>query len=368
MRRDRRPLLGLLLLVAMLAPSASAWAQPASPTPPAPGGSVEPKSADDYALEGRELAMKPGMMQDARDRLATAWSMKRSFDIAGNLGSIEYELGLWRDAAEHLLYCKQNFPAVRDQAQTEKLARVETLLAKAREQVTSVRIRVTDADGMELLGSEVLVDKAQIGRVPLPDEVFVEPGERLITARHSGFSEASKQIKAEKGGTESVTVALSPLKQAANKVDKPLPPPPPKPGQKNIVLIAAGAGAAAVGLGLGLGTHLASNGASSDAQSTWESLRALPQGGAGACHNPVNHPECEKLRSSFDSKETLRGVAIGGYVVGGLLAVGTAAYALIPTSKLPNALLKHGSTTGPSMRAFVSVAPGGGGAVIEGRF
>jgi hypothetical protein len=413
MRRDRSTLSALVLLLALQASPAAAWAQaspgaqppassatppsgspaqpssPTSPTPPSPsaqpsdpagepppGGQagaapVQPKTADDYALEGRKLALKPGMLPDARNLLLTAWSMKRSYDIAGNLGSIEFELGLMRDAAEHLSFCQQNFPAVRDADQTQKLAVVEQLLKEARAQVGGVRIRVTDPDGLELEGAEVLVDGKVIGRAPLVDEVFVEAGTRMLSARQPGHQEASKTLEAAKGGSESVTLVLPVVVQAPNPKDKVAPPPP---GKKRVALIAAGAGLAAVGLGLGVGFTLASNGKTSDAQAVWDELHA--QTNPEACKLPSNDALCANLRSAYDSRETLRGVAIGGYIAGGVLALGTAAYALLPSSMLPRALLKHEApaTTGARTSASVSVSVtpsvtlSGGGAVVHGTF
>lgn len=369
MRRDRPSFPGLFVFVALLSPAASAWAQPppeAPATPPAAkeegAAPVAPKTADEYALEGRTLAMQPGRLLDARAALLTAWSMKQSFDTAGNLGSVELELGMMRDAAEHLLYCAQNFPSVRDQAQNEKLARVEGLLAKAREHVGSLRIRVTDSDGIELTGAEVLVDGKAIGRTPLPDEVFVEPGARVISARQPGFLQAEKRVEAAKGAAASVALQLAGSKDPSRVAKGGGPEPGSK---KSVGLIVAGAGAAAVGIGLGVGFHLASNGKSGDAQAAWDELRGS-QNDRGACLNPGNAARCDELRSAHDSKELFRGLAIGGYVAGGALAVGTLVYALMPGQPAPGSPDRQGST--PRVRAFVGVAPGGGGAVLEGRF
>lgn len=359
MRRDRSFLSSVIFFAVLLAPPALgrvAFAQP----PPA-RAPVEPKTADDYALEGRTLAMQPDRLLDARALLLTAWTMKQSYDTAGNLGSVEMELGMMRDAAEHLAFCARNFPAVRDRDQTEKLARVEELLAKAKAQVSSVRLRITDSDAIELTGVEVLVDGKSIGRTPLPDEVFVEPGTRVISARQTGYASGEKRIEAVKGGSESVTIVLEPAAGAATaskvRVDKPVGSP------KSGALIAAGAGAAAAFIGAGVGFHLASNAKSADATATWEKLGGSA-GDRGACLDPRNAAACEDMRRAHDGREVFRGMAIGGYVAGGVLAVGTLVYALMPGRTSPGG--ERGSA--PPLRAFVGVAPGGGGAVLEGRF
>ena len=376
MRRDRSPLPALLLLAALLASPAVASAQPmpAQPTPaqstppaqPTPAPSVEPKTADEYALEGRKLAMQPGRLLDARAALLTAWSMRQSFDTAGNLGSVEFELGMMRDAAEHLSFCVRNFPSVRDEAQTEKLARVEQLLRKAKTDVGSVRVRVADPDGVELTGATVLVDGKEVGRTPLQDDVFVEPGARVISARLPGLQPTEKSVQAAKGGTENVTLTLAPVKEQV--ISRPPVPEKPVPAKKSGALIAVGAGAAAAFLGAGVGLHLVSNGKSGEATAAWDELRGA-QNDRGACLNPANAARCDELRSAYDGRELFRGLAIGGYVAGGVLAVGTLVYALMPGGSSPaGAPREQGSPAAPAVRAFVSVAPGGGGAMIEGRF
>jgi hypothetical protein len=376
MRRDRSPLPALLLLAALLASPAVASAQPmpAQPTPaqstppaqPTPAPSVEPKTADEYALEGRKLAMQPGRLLDARAALLTAWSMRQSFDTAGNLGSVEFELGMMRDAAEHLSFCVRNFPSVRDEAQTEKLARVEQLLRKAKTDVGSVRVRVADPDGVELTGATVLVDGKEVGRTPLQDDVFVEPGARVISARLPGLQPTEKSVQAAKGGTENVTLTLAPVKEQV--ISRPPVPEKPVPAKKSGALIAVGAGAAAAFLGAGVGLHLVSNGKSGEATAAWDELRGA-QNDRGACLNPANAARCDELRSAYDGRELFRGLAIGGYVAGGVLAVGTLVYALMPGGSSPTgAPREQGSPAAPAVRAFVSVAPGGGGAMIEGRF
>lgn len=387
MRRDRHPFAGLLLLLTLQAPAAAAWAQPppsaqppssAQPPPPAQPsdpsaqpppsgqqpGAVEPKTADEYALEGRKLAMESGKLMDARALLVTAWSMKKSYDIAGNLGSIEFELGMMRDAAEHLFFCQQNFPAVRDADQTEKLARVEALLLQARAQVGSLQLRVTDADGVELEGAEVLVDDKLLGRAPFPTEVFLDPGSRVIVAKQPGHQDASKPIQVVKGGTEGLTLVLPSL---TPKPDKQRPIASVVPPKKRVALVAAGAGLAVAGIGLGLGFHMASNGKSDEARDQFDALLKTPQG-AGACVGTANAASCEAYRSAFDGRELFRGVSIGGYIAGGLFAAGTVAYVLLPTSLLPRVLLQEGEPATKGVRASVSVTPGGGGAVIEGTF
>ncbi|MCK6591877.1 MAG: hypothetical protein L6Q76_30360, partial [Polyangiaceae bacterium] len=105
-------------------------------------GQAAEKTADEYALEGRELAARNDF-QGAYAAYMEAWKRKRSFDIAGNLGVAELRLGRMREAAEHLTYCEQNYPAVRDAEQTKKLEVVRELLKEARAQVGVARIRVT---------------------------------------------------------------------------------------------------------------------------------------------------------------------------------------------------------------------------------
>src|SRR5262245_51434311 len=61
------------------------------------------KLADAYFLRGKAL-LKEGDVKGAYREYKACWDLRKTYDIAANLGNVEYELGLPRDAAEHLAF------------------------------------------------------------------------------------------------------------------------------------------------------------------------------------------------------------------------------------------------------------------------
>ena len=57
--------------------------------------------ADEYFRQGKAF-VKEDRWEEARRAYLAGYKIKRGYDIAGNLGNVELELGLARDAAEHL--------------------------------------------------------------------------------------------------------------------------------------------------------------------------------------------------------------------------------------------------------------------------
>src|SRR4051812_30525864 len=92
----------LALSLSVFAGDLEAHAQPAH-APPARAPDAG-QSADQLFQKGRAL-YQSGKIQPARDALAAAWALKKSYDIAANLATAELELGMARDAAEHFAYC-----------------------------------------------------------------------------------------------------------------------------------------------------------------------------------------------------------------------------------------------------------------------
>src|SRR6185503_10534547 len=118
-----------------------------------------------------------GRLEDAYRAYKAGYDLKKGYDLAGNLGNVELALGRPRDAAEHLSFCLKNFPAT---GTAKQLEFIRSRLAEARQKVGALSIQVSEG------GAEVLVDGRSIGRSPLADEVFVDPGSRRIEARLNG--------------------------------------------------------------------------------------------------------------------------------------------------------------------------------------
>lgn len=313
-------------------------------------GQAAEKTADEYALEGRELAARNDF-QGAYAAYMEAWKRKRSFDIAGNLGVAELRLGRMREAAEHLTYCEQNYPAVRDAEQTKKLEVVRELLKEARAQVGVARIRVTRDDGGSAAGAGVFVDGRPVGRVEeggrleqplllLSPEVFVDPGSRTFSASLPGCEDAVTVLAVPKGGAVDAGLMLSCRRQISWP------------------LVIAGASVAAAGIGVGIGTAVHSGARSADADAAWVEL--YDKEGGAACRNPANLARCNDIVSGDEDWRLYRGIAIGSFVVAGAAATATLIYVLVGGSSP--------AKKDAGIQAGVAVLPGGGSAVVRGSF
>src|SRR6187455_542588 len=166
-----RLIAALVSLSACVCPARMAQAQ-------APASELENESPQDRAdalfLQGKAAAQAKNW-DEAHKLLAQAWQLKQSYDIASNLGQVAYLLGKHAEAAQHVSFALRHYPATGDAEQKQK---IQDLLDMVRQKVSSLSLQVTP------LEAEVLIDGAAAGRAnALPLELFVEPGERVITAR-----------------------------------------------------------------------------------------------------------------------------------------------------------------------------------------
>lgn len=338
---------GLAALIFYAAQGAPGVAEPAM-AQGVPAAGAE-RTADDYVTEGRKLA-NLGKSREAYDAYMKAWMQKQPFDLACNLGVVELDLGMARDALEHFTYCERNYPSVRSDQQKATFEQLSGFIKTARAQVGAARIKVTRDDGESAEGARVLVDGRPVGKVgaggeveqPLlqKGEVFVDAGSRRFTASLKGCADGSVVLAVPKGGTVDAPLMLS----CAKKVSK--------------VWVIAGISAAAVGVGVGIGSLVYSGIRYDDGRPAYEELKA--KDGSGACFLPQNSVKCEELKSTVLDWNLFRGIGIGGLVFGGAAATATLVYVLVGGSAPKQ--------SGSGVQASVGVMPGGGGAVLRGSF
>lgn len=360
------------ILSAITASSEAAHARPSDP-PPAEPQPVEPQSgpitpeasqkADDLFKKGKDL-YKEGKLREAYDAYRGAWDLKKSYDLAANLGNAELQLGLKRDAADHYAYCLKTFAVTGGKERREA---AQKKFDEARKEVGALVIKVSVG------GAEVLVDGRSVGRAPLRDEVYVDPGARVVEARLTGFETAKQGVQVEKGSpTETVTLTLTPTKvegppPGPGKGDNgkgasgppPIDLPPPPPPKKSVALIGAGAGLTAVAAGVGVALIVASGGKASDADTLLTNLQS--KAGQWPCSSGTQAQDCATLHQLRLDSDTTHNAAVGLFVGAGVVGLATLTYALWPM-KRPD----------PRQRQGLSVAPmfGGGttGAALHGRF
>lgn len=342
----RRRIRDLAALIVLSCAPLVAWSPPAQAMP-SDEGDVSAR-ADEYFRQGKAL-VKQGDLEGARKAYLEGFQLKRGYDIAGNLGNVELELGRPRDAAEHLTYCVRNFPATGTPKQLEF---AKERLAEARKQVGALAI-VVNVDG-----AEVFVDGKSIGRAPFATDVFVEPGARVIEARAVGHAATRQDIEATRGSFQSLALVLRPLPaQRVVKGPGPMVPyVPPEAPKKNLGLIVTGAAVSLAGLSVGFAGLGFSNGAAARAEEQRGDLAT--RGGSSACYGSARDPRCDDLDSALRQRESFRVVSIVGFTAAGLAAAATITYALLPSSPA-----RQGS-----VRAGVALAPGSAGFELVGRF
>lgn len=301
--------------------AATTWAQ--APVTSQPDAALTDKARDLYN-EGRDHYVA-GRIDRAHASFLASWALKRHWQIAGMLGECELKLGKHRDAAEHLAFALRSGA---NQAKPEEIAAMRVSFAEARKQVGELEIQV------DRVGAEVLVDGAVIGRTPLTEPVYVNAGEHELEARVEQREGVKGKTRVDAGGTQSV--ALSFTAAAANVPGSSASTGPStntgpsgKPGdtaERPMWPAYVGAGVAVVGLGLGVGYTLAASGREDDRKALLASLT-----GANPCGPATPYgTECASVASLDSDARTDRRIALGGFVVGGVVAAGTVAYLLWP--------------------------------------
>jgi hypothetical protein len=283
-----------------------------------------------------------GRYEEAYGIYVKLWASRQTYDIAANLAQAELELGKRRDAAEHIAYALRAFPM---SSGRERRAALERELAGLRKDLGVVRIQVT------VEGAEVLIDGRPIGKAPIPGEVFVDPGARVIEARHPGYEDARKTIEVAREATADVT--LDPAKARDKPPAPPPAPPPPAVGQGYAPVIFGGAVSALL-LGTAIGLTVAANGEDADADAKLEALKA-----AGVlCPGPEG---CAELKTLRGNKDTYHNLAVAAYGGSGLALAGTILYLVYrPTgSEAPQAV---------GVRPAIVVGPARQGIWLTGSF
>jgi hypothetical protein len=296
-------------------------------------GETDPSARAQELFETGRRAIMNNKFAQAYEPLRQAWELRQTYDVAGLLGQTEYQLEKYRDAAEHLAFSIRHYPPKESAAPKKRL---EGWLADSKKHVGTVTVDVNKP------GAEVLIDGKSVGRSPLPDAVYVEPGEHVFEARLDGHTAATKNVAATTGGDHAIKLEL------VEKLDTVVLPPSgldnprtnggtsPGPGrERNWVPTLVAGGIAVVGIGTGVGFLIAAGGKNSDRDDT---LAGIPGdadskcfGGGGAYAS-----DCERASELKDDRNRFRVFGYVGLGVGA--AAGVAAVLLWPRSAERSAL------------------------------
>lgn len=238
--------------------------------PPDPG--IDPETAklmakklisggDEFFKKGDYYVKrkKPKDAQERYERALAAYS--KAFELVGNpqiyfpMASAEDKLERWLDAANHyhrfLSDAPDADPGLRDQAAGR--------LENAKLHIGMITLTVQPE------GAAVAVDGNQVGLAPLPEAIFLAPGDHALAITADGYQPSEQTLAVEAGSEAERTFELEPV--PAVIVDTAPPPPPPPaaprmpPGPSKLPLILGGGvtvglvgGAVATGL-MAVGRH-----------------------------------------------------------------------------------------------------------------
>jgi hypothetical protein len=292
-----------------------------------------------------------GNLEAARRAFLEAFELAPHYTIASNLAEVEIKLGRYRDASEHLNYVLRSLP---ENAMEERVSS-EKGLAQCRERLSVVRVAVS------VQGADVTLDGKPVGTAPLETELWLEPGEYVVEARHAGYDSASERVAVKAGESREIVLALGKVTAGGDTPSNSMAPPDEGqhtsgPSAKTIVLIGGGVLTAAAAT-VGTVFLLKSNAAGDDADQAQLDIAAaepdLAEEGMACRLEPAARPKaCATLTQAQKDEETFRNVAIGGFIAAGAFGVGTVVtYLLWPDEKASSA------TPFGLPRSRVSIAP-----------
>ncbi len=292
-----------------------------------PGGALAQTNAAETAhvtelFKSGKAAFAKGEMAEAERLFGQALAIRKSSDIAANLAQSELEQQKFRSAAEHFSWALANLLPSATDAQRKA---VETGLAKARTEVAILRLDIKPE------GSEVLVGQANLGKSPIGNGVYVDPGEVIVSVKHDGFVALDKRVMVGKGTEQAIEITLAPKDGAAPApvtapvIDSGLhtspvssSPSAERSTSKSLVPAFVATGVAVAGGVVGLVFTLSANSKSDAADSLASRVKATMR----VCpSNPEPGTECSDLKSQRQSVDSSRNLALGAFVVGGVAAV-----------------------------------------------
>lgn len=296
-----------------------------------PGRASAQTSASETAhvtqlFKNGKAAFAKGDLAEAERLFAEAFAIRKSSDIAANLGQSELEQQKFRRAAEHFQWALANLLPSATDAQRKA---VETGLARSRAEVAVLRLEIKPD------GSEVLVGDQSLGKSPVAGGVYVDPGEVIVSVKHDGFVAIDKRVMVGKGTEQAVEVTLTPREvtsgaaaggAVAPVVDSGLersqPAAPasdaaPAPTHKSLVPAYVATGVAVVGVAAGVVFTLSANSKSDKADQFVTDLGGPSACGAGG---GATAAQCAELKDKRDSVDSSRNLALGSFIVGGVAA------------------------------------------------
>lgn len=324
----------LALALGTTAASASAQSKP-GPAPAAPSAAPSvPEAAGDPArslFEEGTANLNAGQFAQAAEKLRAAWKLKKSYDVAANLGASLLKLGAHAEAARFLSFGLREYP-VGGKPSVKKW--IGELLDEAKKEITTLRVQVS------VDGADVTVNGESLGPSPLADETYVAPGTLHVRATKQGYEPASAEQRGEKGGSITLRLAPEPRGPTTMSAERPRWP------------AIAGGGLAVALVGTGIAFAVVASDKAGAADKKLEEIRATPN--AGPCSVTAVTGACGELSELNRAHDQMRNVSVGLLIGAGVVAAATVAYTVW-------------AVKGP-VRAGMTVGPRGTGILVQGAF
>ena len=324
-------------------------------------------------------AASEGRNEEAIERFRVAWELFKDPFFQCNLGGLEAHTGRARDAAQSLSMCLRLLKPEDKRVVGERPRR---LLKEVRAQVGALTVEANVPD------AEVVVDGKVVGKLPLPDPIFLDPGSHRVEVKAPGY-ESSTRVAVMNAGTSMLfRMRLEPMRvevappppelppsEPAKEAKSPIPalaPVAPVVSAKASVLTPAREGGAepprapartAVilgGLGLGIAGAVVGTAGLMAAGAAREQAKAIaqPLGSSSTnCAVKANNP-CLEVYDTMGQAVSLTAVGIVG------IAVSTVGGALVVYELIQSAPKGRTATAHVTLMA----APGEGALRVTGSF
>ena len=336
-------------------------------------------SDEERAREAERLARKAirdGRKEEAIERYRAAWGHFKDPWYQCDMGGIEAEMGRARDATQSLTLCLR---LLKPEAKEAIGRKVERILAEVRAQVGALRVEANVPD------AEVAVDGKVLGKLPLLDPIFVDPGSHTVEVRAPGYQSDVRVAVLSAGASLRIPMRLEPMRVEVGRppeLDPVEPKPKPKeearppviaplsasakapdpilardritepaPAPVRAAVILGGFGLGVAGAAVGVAGLMAAGAARSEAKATADSFDSTVCAGGG------NDP-CRVIYDKMDKVVTLTVIGIAGLAISAV-GGGVVVYELVHSA--PN------ETTKKAQVAF-KVAPGEGALTLIGTF
>lgn len=342
-------------------------------------------------------ALDEGRFEDARSAFDQAFNLTGSPAVLLNLGLAESKTNRCADAGNHI----HRFLREHKAATPANKTLAASTLEECKKKVGLLAISV------DIAGAEVTVDGKPIGKAPIEDPFFVEPGPHVVGASSGGKTTTTK-ADGVKGTTTAVrvsinaTVAPPPPPPPGGGTPPPSPPggetppppggyvyvpPPPLPpsdsggedfgtwyARKPLAWVATGL------LGVGLGVSIAFTAISADSLSVTNSIAdqireqaqldnlSGPPCGNEAGADDVYPLPCQQARDANDVHSANQAVMIVGWVTTSLVAAGAVTYVMLDWYTGSRAGGATDAGAGPRVGVMPAVSPDGVGAFVFGQF